>query len=348
MSAKTEAGMRLYSYGFFWILLLAAIFGSVDYGSGPAQACGAAGTSGSTSGTLRMAVTLDDLPFADQDLSFDKQKTGTEALLRVLKAHHVPAIGFVNEDKLLVNGEVDERIGLLRDWLDAGMTLGNHSYGHVGLQKTPLPKDEEAVLKGEVVTRWLMKQYGEAPHYYRYPYNQTGPTKQVKSEFVAFLREHGYAIAPFTIEDDDYVYDRVYSYDISHGNSAEARRIREAYLAHLSVSLNTFETMSRELFGRQIAQIFLIHANRINADTLDTQLAIIEKRGYCYVSLSQALKDPAYDSPDGYVGIYGMSWLHRWAIGLHRNLSVYGQPDPADCIMQRYEAIPAQGKGGAG
>jgi hypothetical protein len=43
-----------------------------------------------------------------------------------------------------------------------------------------------------------------------------------------------------------------------------------------------------------------------------------------------------------------MSWLHRWAIGLHQKLSVYGQPDPANWIMQRYETIPAQGKGGAG
>ncbi|HEX5313377.1 MAG TPA: polysaccharide deacetylase family protein, partial [Gammaproteobacteria bacterium] len=121
------------------------------------------GPSGSGDCSRHIAITLDDLPFADQRLSMAEQRAGTEALLQALKLHRVPAIGFVNEDKLLVDGEVSERIGLLRNWLNAGMTLGNHGFGHLDLQTTPLPEAEAAVLQGEVVTRWLMKQYGEAP-----------------------------------------------------------------------------------------------------------------------------------------------------------------------------------------
>lgn len=309
-------------------LLLICGLPAISYAAMPQQTC-----------TMHVAITVDDLPFVRENLTIQEMRKETGELLAALKAYRVPAIGFVNEDKLLVNGQVDARIGLLRDWLDAGMTLGNHSYGHVGLQTTPLSDAEAAVLKGEVITRWLMNEYDQTPRYYRYPYNQTGPTKEIREAFLAFLHQHGYAIAPFTIEDDDYVYALVYDDDLLHGNMNEAQKIRNAYIAHLIVSFSTFETMSQELFGRQINQILVLHANRLNADSLDTQLMMLEKRGYCFVSLDAALKDPAYTSPDGYVGPYGMSWLHRWSIGLHKKLSVYGQPDPEDWIMRRYEMI---------
>lgn len=290
---------------------------------------------------LRMAITLDDLPFADRTLSVDEQKRQTAILLRTLKAHTVPAIGFVNEDKLLVNGEVSARIGLLRMWLEAGMTLGNHGFGHLGLQKTPLAKAEAAVLRGDVITRWLMNQYGEAPRYYRYPYNQTGSTREIRDAFTAFLERHGYAVAPFTIQNGDYVYDRVYAYDLSHGKDEEAKRVRKAYLAHLPVVMQAHEKMTEELFGRQIAQIFDLHANLINAASLDAMLSAMQRHGYCFISLAQALKDPAYATPDDYAGPYGMTWLRRWAKGKDVNFSVY-PPDPQGWIMKRYKVISEQ------
>lgn len=270
------------------------------YGAAPASNCNPGTSQDSPGSNLRVAITLDDLPFADKNLSLGKQQTETAKLLRALKAHDVPAIGFVNENKLLAKGEVDARIGLLRAWLNAGITLGNHGFDHLSLQKTPLHKAETAVLKGEVITRWLMKQYGTTPRYYRYPYNQTGPTRKIRAQFIAFLKRHGYTVAPFTIQNDDFVYDKVYTYDLQHGKTREAQRVKKAYVAHLPVVLKAHETMTRELFGHQIAQIFDLHADRLNADTFDTLLAMMQRRGYCFVSLTQALKDPAYDSPDGY------------------------------------------------
>src|SRR5260363_20805 len=76
----------------------------------------------------------------------------TRALLKTLQKHRVKAIGFVNEDKLYIKqSEVNARIGILEAWLDAGMELGNHNLGHLGLQNTPLAAYEAAVLKGEAV-----------------------------------------------------------------------------------------------------------------------------------------------------------------------------------------------------
>src|SRR5260364_292174 len=96
---------------------------------------------------------LDDLPFVNEGLSITDIQNKTRALLKTLQKHRVKAIGFVNEDKLYIKqSEVNARIGILEAWLDAGMELGNHNLGHLGLQNTPLAAYEAAVLKGEAVT----------------------------------------------------------------------------------------------------------------------------------------------------------------------------------------------------
>ena len=92
-------------------------------------------------GTRKLAITIDDLPAAggsDSNSDLETVRGFNQRMLAALKAHGVPAIGFVNESRLHVPGEVDERIAILQMWLDAGMDLGNHTYSHPDLNKTPL------------------------------------------------------------------------------------------------------------------------------------------------------------------------------------------------------------------
>jgi peptidoglycan-N-acetylglucosamine deacetylase len=290
----------------------------------------------------RVAITVDDLPVVTEGLSLHVAQANTRRFLAALRQHHVPATGFINEDKLFVQrNEVDARIGILRSWLDAGMDLGNHGFGHLPFQTTTLQAYEEAVIKGEVVTRQLLAERGKTPQYYRFPFDQTGPTPAVRDQFVAFLHEHGYQIAPMTMEHDDYVFAAVYVDDLKRHDRADAHKVQQAYLKHLDVALDAFEAMSRSLFGRQIDQVFLIHASQLNADSLDALLTRFEQRGYQFIPLEAALRDPAYTSPDGYAGPYGSSWLRRWALGLGKPIEPLGQPDPPDWIMHRYEHLAA-------
>ena len=80
--------------------------------------------------TRQVAVTFDDLPaLAQRDRSVATYERITDGLLRALGEHRVPAIGFVNEEKLLTDGRVDpRRVATLRRWVDAGQELGNHAY----------------------------------------------------------------------------------------------------------------------------------------------------------------------------------------------------------------------------
>jgi peptidoglycan/xylan/chitin deacetylase (PgdA/CDA1 family) len=198
-----------------------------------------------------VAITFDDLPFMGYGLALKGIQDETTRLLSALKRHRVPAIGFVNEDKLEVAGEVDARVALLQGWLDTGMELGNH----------------------------------------------------------------GYAVAPFTVEDSDYVFAKAYADARRAGNTTLAERVRAAYLDHQDAMFAFYETEARDLFDRDIPQILLIHANELNARAMEDVLARLRRRGYAFISLDAALRDEAYRSADGYVGPIGPSWLHRWRTG---------------------------------
>lgn len=79
-------------------------------------------------------------------------------------------------------------------------------------------------------------------------------------------------------------------------------------------SPSCYEQQSVLILGREPAQTLLLHANALNAATLEALVERIRKRGYTFVPLGEALKDPAYASKDEYVGAGGITWLHRWAL----------------------------------
>lgn len=279
-----------------------------------------------------VALTFDDLPEVfSRDVA--SMRRNTTELLRVLKNHHAPAIGFVNEGKLHVPGEIDARIEVLKQWVDAGMILGNHTYSHLRLLNTPLLKYEDDVIKGEVITRRLMSVRQSYQLYFRHPYTSTGPNKEVKAAFENFLRERGYKIAPFTIENSDYIFNQIYFDARRNKDLALMERLRKTYLDYNDGQFQFMEHLSTEMFGREITQILLFHANDINADCLDEMLKRLESRGYRFVTLDQALEDKAYQTRDDYIGSNGPSWLHRWTVALGLKMTLALEPDPPKWVL---------------
>lgn len=291
-----------------------------------------------------LAITIDDLPYipgqgeATDAGSLADARRATEAILGALVRHKAPAVGFVNEVRLQVPGERDARVELLKRWVDAGMVLGNHTFSHPRLQDTPAERYQDDIVRGDVVTRQLMKDRG-APLFFRYPYNSTGPTREVKEQIQAFLSARGYRLAPFTVEHADYMFDKIRAAARKKGDRELEARTRGAYLAHLDTMLDFAERLSRDTFGREIPQVLLIHASDLNADCLDEMLTKMEKRGYRFVSLEEALKAPAFSTPDEYVGPAGISWLHRWSFALGLPMRLRDEPDPPQWVLDLYKSL---------
>lgn len=88
----------------------------------------------------RVAITVDDLPGAvpGSDKANgrlrDLQSCNRE-IIKVLQAHHAPAVGLVIGMKMEVAGERDARARILEQWVKAGFDLGNHTYSHPPFQR---------------------------------------------------------------------------------------------------------------------------------------------------------------------------------------------------------------------
>jgi peptidoglycan/xylan/chitin deacetylase (PgdA/CDA1 family) len=281
----------------------------------------------------QVAVTFDDLPASQGELE-DMQRI-TSALLASLKRNGVPVTAFVNEGKLNRRGEADKRINLLRAWLDAGEELGNHTFSHINLQRVPLADYEQDVVRGEPVTRRLMQERGMKVRYFRHPFLFTGTTPEYKEGLAKFLAARGYTVAPVTLDNGDYMFADVYFKAKKRGDTETAKRVADAYVPYMETIFDFFERLSAETFGREVRQVLLLHANEINADRFDELAAMMKRRGYTFVTLGEALKDPAYSEPDA---LYknGVSWIHRWRKA--KGLPQKWEPEVPKFVDELYKA----------
>jgi peptidoglycan/xylan/chitin deacetylase (PgdA/CDA1 family) len=238
-----------------------------------------------------------------------------------------------------VQNERDARAELLEMWLDAGLALGNHTFSHADFQITPLAKYEDETIEGQVVTTALLKGIGQTDKYFRHPYLNTGPTAEAKTAFEAFLKERGYTIAPVTVEDADYVFNDVLGYAVEKKDKKMAARAKKEYLEYVDTTFDYSEGLSRDLFSREVPQVLLIHDNQLNVECLDALLTKLEHRGYKFVSLDQAMADPAYATPDHYVGNTGISWLLRWRIALGKTVNFEQGPEAPAWANKIFEQL---------
>lgn len=282
-----------------------------------------------------VAITIDDLPVVSTRRDIQNRREITKKLLGHIRKAKVPVIGFVNENKLYSGEQRDEtQIDLLRMWLDDGLELGNHTYSHKSLNSIPLADYEADLLKGETITRELLASKKKPLRYFRHPFLQTGRSLEIKSQFDQFLTEHGYTIAPISFDNADYIFSRAYDNAFDKKDPVLMKKVGEAYVPYMEKKLEYWERQSMKLFGREISQTLLIHANFINSDYFDDLALMFKKRGYRFVTLEQALTDDAYLLPDTYVGAAGISWLHRWARDKGREFILPDEPKVPEFVLK--------------
>jgi peptidoglycan-N-acetylglucosamine deacetylase len=268
----------------------------------------------------RVAITIDDLPRGGDGgpRDYASIRAMTEKLLAQFRAQKIPVIGFVNENKM----PAPELRKILDLWLDAGADLGNHTYTHANFYSTPLEKFEKEVIDGEPVTRAALEARGKKLEYFRHPFLNVGPNLETKRAFEKFLTARGYRIAPVTLDGSDYMF------ALAYANNAIKHQIVQDYVPYLSIIVQFFEQRAVEVTGHEIPQILLIHANQLNADQMPEILEMFRSRGYRFITLSEALKDPAYALPDDYTGTGGFTWIHRWAMAKHLKFTTYEEEAP--------------------
>lgn len=289
--------------------------------------------------TPAVAVTFDDLIVGGRDLEPARTEAMTRALLGHIRDGAVPVVGFVNAAKLMDGPAKAERLKILGLWTEAGLELGNHTFSHPSLHATPTTAYEEDIVRGEPDIKALNATLGLGLRWFRHPYLHTGTSLEVRAEIDRFLAARGYTVAPVTVDNSDWLYNFVYTDAKSRGDEETMGRVGEAYVASMEAALTFHEGATEALFGRPIRHVLLLHANELNAAYFDDVVAIYQRRGYRFITLDEALTDPAYGEADRFTGNSGVSWLYRWDWTRGRKqVDWKTEPSPPAFVQQLFDA----------
>lgn len=267
---------------------------------------------------LRVAVTFDDLPMPARNGSKKCDPASVlrdnRRLLDAISEEKMPATGLVTGSRFCGSDDDPVLREIFELWLESGHDLGNHSYSHRDLNAVSLDWYVSDITRNQTLIEEALEKDGQNRRWFRAPLLHMGDTNAKKRGLEGYLEEHGYSLAPVTIDNQEWVFAAVYEHALRKGNQELAARIVDGYVEHLDENFAYYEKLSEQLFDRQIAQVLLLHANALNTDHLDRVAAMLRDRGYRFVSLEEAVGDPAYDHEDSYVGPRGLSWLQRWAL----------------------------------
>ena len=227
----------------------------------------------------------------------------------------------------------------MRDWLEAGFVLGNHTYSHASLNKIPVESYIADTERDDQVLRPLMAAHGQTPLWFRHPYLETGRTLEDKRRFEAWLAQRGYRVAPVSLENSDWMFALPYDEAVLRKDRREARRIRRAYLDYTDKAVGWYREAALQLLGRRPDLVFLLHDTRLNADSLGGLAEILKRHQLQVESLDAAMADPAYRISDDVADPNGDEWLSRWSMTLGKELPWNAFPEPPADIAQAEERL---------
>lgn len=265
-------------------------------------------------------ITVDDLPIALGRLHTDPQEREriTHDLLDVLAKHKIRAIGFVTWQNMIDDRDRD----LLRKWLDAGHELGNHTNAHLNYTRTAIPEYVADAEKGRrELAGFLRDRLGdrhreETParvRFFRFPFLREGDTEQKLDAMRAYLAESGQRNVPVTLDTQDWLFEEPWVEARRQKNERELARIGEEYQDMMRLEVRAAETTGDALFGRQVPQVLLVHANEVGAAQWDRFFTWLRDRGYRFAAADEVLADPVFSEPHRFVGHVGPGLWDRLA-----------------------------------
>ncbi|MEO6080651.1 MAG: polysaccharide deacetylase family protein [Steroidobacteraceae bacterium] len=243
----------------------------------------------------KVALTFDDLPL-NGELAPNMTRAGiVRDALRILKARRAPPVyGFINAQKLENAADGAEA---LRLWVSGGQRVGNHAYSHPDLSRTTAEDFLADVRRNEPVLQLL--DPGNAWHWFRYPYLREGDTLEKRRQVRQGLVARGYRIAQVTLDYEDYLWNTPYARCLARNDRKGIEWLRSSYLETTKRFLETNRQMARQVYGRPIDHVLLLHLGAYTSTILPELLDLLQSQGFELATLEEVQRDPAYvEDPD--------------------------------------------------
>ncbi len=270
----------------------------------------------------KIAIGFVSIPPVDRTANPPKDSDATMRLIiEKLKARKIPAIGFVTGGSIS-DGEklYPVRANIVRLWRDAGFEIGIGGFKHTWFFESSYEDYVANIEKNELVTKKVLAEKNLPLEFFSYPFLNTGKNPDERNRFESWLAARGITPVKYTIDNSEWLYS--YAYDTARNDNdiGTMTEIRVAFIKYMSQMFDHYEAYSEEMFGRDIAQTMVLTPSRLVADSSDELFGMIEKRGYSFVSMKEALTDKAYKTTENFYGKSGISWFERWTMAQGKKL----------------------------
>jgi peptidoglycan/xylan/chitin deacetylase (PgdA/CDA1 family) len=182
---------------------------------------------------------------------------------------------------------------LLQHWVDQRHHLANHNYWHSDLNST----DIDLFIAGIQRNQKLLSKFPTPPtKLFRYPYLKEGETATKRDALRNYLAANNYKIAPVTVNFNDWAWNKNFVRHSKNGFSSINRdSFVDNYIDIAVLSLKGAVLASRNLFGRDIKHILLLHMGVFTALTLGKLLSTFRRLGVSFITMEEALQDSVFD-----------------------------------------------------
>ncbi len=284
----------------------------------------------------KIAITIDDVPNTKKF----REDHYRSFLLETLDSFTIPVAIFINDGLIYRTIDTVKNLMLLEEWTKRKfITIGNHTFSHLRYSDITFDEFKKDVEKGEIISRQLALKFNKPLEIFRFPYNDLGIDSIHHAKMDSFLTSRAYKIAPFTVESSDWMFNAVYEHYISNSEFEEADKVAELYVSKTIEYIHFFDSLSQSIYGRTINQIYLCHDNSINAKYLKKIIALLESENYEFVSIAEALKDPAYKQNNNYYKKWGISWFYRWMSDSTKRMEWMKKEPDISSLENRYNTL---------
>ena len=243
---------------------------------------------------VRVAITVDDIPENGDDLKTQSRYAIAHGIIHALKANGlVGTYGFANGYGI---DDTPGEIAILKEWLRAGNPLGNHTYDHLSLDQVEASVFNANISKLDALLETLspVSPLIARRRVFRYPYLEEGNTLEKRDAVRKYLAENGYQIAEVTTDYDDWAWNAAYIRCTRSNDQRSIKWLKRNIIIDAESRIKSVSEVAQKLFGRNAAQIVLVHDCALEALVLDSTLARLRADGATLISLDEALSDPAY------------------------------------------------------
>lgn len=244
----------------------------------------------------RIALSFDDVP--RQAGGFYKPDVRTARLIAALRKARVDQVAFFVTPGNLEKPDGKGGEARIARYVRAGHVIGNHSYSHLWLSRTPV---SDYVADIDRAAAWLKDRPGYRP-WYRFPFLDEGRRDLAKrSEVRTALAARGLSNGYVTIDNYDWHIDALATKAKQAGQQIDMMALRNLYVETLVGAANFYDRVALDALGRQPIQILLLHETDLNAMFIGAVVEGLRKAGWEIVSIDAAYRDPiAKREPDGW------------------------------------------------